>query len=91
MIYFDCRYALDVPEYMKNACWSGYILDLFIIPTGAYARLILAYPDIDVVDVRLMLNTDSDNYTNVSLMNLKCSFCTRYVHNVYQAVACEPG
>ena len=82
MISFDCKHVLDVPDHMKDACWKGYILDLLTVPAGSYARLIFVYPDIEVLDVRVMLKIDEDRYTTVSLLNLKRCFWIRNVHYI---------
>jgi len=82
MIDFDCRYVLDVPEYMKEAFWAGYLLDLVNTPTGVYARLVFVYPDVGVFDAALLLETGSGRPVTVSLLNLGCSFCAHDTHDV---------
>jgi len=82
MIDFECRYVLNVPAHMNDACWTGYILDLYTVPSGGYARLVFNYPDNGLFDVRLLLQSDTDPYTRVSLLNLNCSFCTRNTYDI---------
>ena len=81
MIDFDCKYVFGVPAYMMEACWTGYLLDLFNMPNGGYARLIFVYPDTGVVDVSLSLHIGLDHLIKVSLINLDCSFCIRDIRN----------
>jgi len=74
MIDFECKYVVDVPSYMREAYWTGYLLDLFNTPNGKYARLVFVYPDNGVFDVALSLQNDLGYLKNVSLLNLGCSF-----------------
>ena len=82
MIEFDCKYVFDVPSYMKEAYWTGYLLDLIYTPIGEYARLLFVYPDVGVFDAVALLRTVSGCPTTVSLLNLDHSFRVPDIRNV---------
>jgi hypothetical protein len=82
MIDFDCYYVLDVPSYMKDAGWDGYLIDLLNSPNNVYARLIFAYTDTGLLDVPILIHLDLDGLTSVSLTNLSCTFRTQDPLNI---------
>jgi len=82
MIDFDCKYVLNVPDHMKEAYWTGYLLDLINTPIGEYARLLFVYPDVGAFDAVVLLRAESDRCTIVSLLNLDFLFRLQDIRNV---------
>jgi len=81
MIDFDCKYILNVPDHMKEAYWTGYLLDLFNTPFGEYARLLFVYSDVGAFEAVVLLRAEPDSSTIVSLSNLDLSFRVQDIRN----------
>jgi hypothetical protein len=67
---------------MRDAYWTGYLIDLVHTQSGDHARLIFVYPDTGVLDVKLLIHTVSSGLAFVEITNLGCSIYTYDTLNV---------